>query len=322
MPNPHTAECRLTPADREELDTRHPDAAIAALAGSQCGVVDVAQLHAAGLDDRAIARRVERGLLHPKHRGVYAVGHAHLPLEGRFLAALLACGAGAVLSHRAAAAVDGYLTWHGGPVDVLVKDTTTRVHRGIRVHRTIRLEPHEIKHRNGLVVTTPARTLVDLAAVLNYKTLRRATRHAQSLKLVTHPELIRTLARLRPCRGARKLEQILATGPAPTRSELEDLVLDFLLDAGFAKPAINVPLTIGGRKVVPDFRWADQRLTLEADGADWHDNPVAATDDAERQALLEAHGDRVIRVRWQQVIRDRPRTVARLRAAGAPREAA
>lgn len=228
----------------------------------------------------------------------------------------------AALSHRASAAVDGYLTWHGGPVDVLVKDTTTRVHQGIHVHRTKRLEPDEIRHRNGLTTTSPARTLVDLAAVLNSKTLRRATRQAQSLKLVTHTEIMKSLDRLRPCRGARKLEEILATGPAPTRSELEDLVLDFLLQAGFQRPAINVPITVDGRHLIPDFRWPDQHLTLEADGADWHDNPVAATDDAERQALLEAYGDRVIRVRWHQVIRDRHRTIARLRAAGAPTEGA
>ena len=202
---------------------------------------------------------------------------------------------------------------------MLVKDTTTRVHKGIRVHRTNRLEPYEIQRRNGLTITTPPRTLVDLAAILDAKALRRATREAQAQKRAQHVEIIRTLERLRPCRGARKLADILATGPSPTRSELEDLVLDLLLDAGFQRPAINHPIDLGGTSVVPDFRWPDQRLTLEADGAEWHDNPIARADDAERQALLEAHGDRVIRVRWQHVIRDRPRTVARLRAAGAPR---
>jgi hypothetical protein len=249
---------------------------------------------------------------------VYAVGHPHLPLEGRFLAALLACGDGAVLSHRAAAAVGGFLDWRGGPIDVLVLDTTTRVHAGIRLHRTIRLDPEDVQRRDGLPVTSPARTLVDLASTLDARTLRRATRQAQSLRLVTHAEIVRTLERLRPCRGARKLASILATGPAPTRSELEDLVLDLILDAGFRRPDINLPITIHNTTVIPDFRWPAQRLVVEADGAQWHDSPLAQADDAERQALLEAHGDRVVRVRWQQVIRDRARTVARLRAAGAP----
>ncbi len=318
MPRASNVECRVFPVSRGTVDTRREDERVAALAAPQWGVVDVAQLHSCGITDAGIESRVARGLLHRKHQGVYAVGHPHLPLEGRFLAALLACGEGAVLSHRAAAAAGGYLAWQGGPIDVLVKDTTTRVHEGIRVHRTQRLEPHEIQRRNGLTTTTPARTLVDLAAVLDAKALRRATREAQAQKRVTHAELIRTLERLRPCRGARKLEQLLATGPAPTGSELEDLVLDLLLNAGFQRPAINQAITLGATTIVPDFRWPEQRLTLEADGAEWHDNPIARADDAERQALLEAHGDRVIRVRWQQVIRDRPRTVARLRAAGAP----
>jgi very-short-patch-repair endonuclease len=281
--------------------------------------VDAAQLHAAGLNDRAIARRVERGLLHPKHRGVYAVGHPHIPLEGRFLAALLACGEGAILSHRAAAARDGYLPWRGGPVDVLVTGTTTRVHEGIRTHRTRRLRPDEVAWREDLAATKPAQTLVDLASVLDAKTLRRAVREAQAQRFVTHVEIVRTLERLRPCRGARKLASILATGPAPTRSELEDLVLDLIVNAGFERPDINVPIQRGTTTVIPDFRWPQQRLVVEADGAQWHDNPLARADDAERQALLEAHGDRVIRVRWREVVGDRARTVARLRAAGAPR---
>jgi very-short-patch-repair endonuclease len=313
------AECRLTAVYREELDTRRADASVAALAGSQWGVVDVDQLHAAGLNDRAIARRVERGLLHPKHRGVYAVGHPHIPLEGRFLAALRACGEDAVLCHRTAAARDGYLPWRGGPVDVLVLGTTTRVHDGIRTHRTRRLQPDEVARRDGIAATTPARTLVDLASVLDPKTLRRAVREAQAQRLVTHLEIVRTLERLRPCRGARRLATILATGPAPTRSELEDLVLDLILNAGFSKPAINVPIQIQNTVVIPDFRWPAQRLVVESDGAQWHDNPLARADDADRQALLEAHGERVVRVRWHEVVGDRARTVARLRAAGAPR---
>ena len=88
----------------------------------------------------------------------------------------------------------------------------------------------------------------------------------------------------------------MATGPAPTRSELEDVVLDLLLRADLEHPDVNVPLTVGGRRVMPDFRWPAQRLVIEADGAAWHDDPTAREDDAERQALLEAHGERVLRV--------------------------
>ena len=291
---------------------------MAAAAAPQWGVLDVAQLHACGVTDAGIESRVARGMLHRKHKGVYAVGHPHIPLEGRFLAALLACGDDAALSHRAAAARDGYLPWRGGPVDVLVTGTTTRVHAGIRTHRTERLNAEDVRIAGGLRATAPARTLVDLASVLDAKTLRRAAREAQAQRLVTHIAVVRTLERLRPCRGARKLAGILATGPAPTRSELEDLVLDLILAAGFQPPDINVPLQLGTTTVIPDFRWPHQRLVVEADGAQWHDTPLAQAGDADRQALLEAHGDRVVRVRWRDVVGDRTRTVARLRAAGAP----
>ena len=95
--------------------------------------------------------------------------------------------------------------------------------------------------------------------------------------------------------AASRLRAILADGPAPTRSELEDVVLDLILRGGLPGPDVNVPLILGGRRVIPDFRWPDRQLVVEADGAAWHDDPLARDADAERQALLEAHGERVLR---------------------------
>lgn len=112
---------------------------------------------------------------------------------------------------------------------------------------------------------------------------------------------------------------MIATGPAPTRSELEDVVLDLMLRGGLAHPDINVPLILDGRRVIPDFRWPEHHLVVEADGAAWHENRLAREDDAERQVLLEAHGERVLRVTWQQAITRSTQTLSRLRAAGAPR---
>ena len=114
------------------------------------------------------------------------------------------------------------------------------------------------------------------------------------------------------------MAQILAAGPAPTRSELEDVVLALVLRGGLARPEVNVPLILDGRRVIPDFRWPGRRLVLEADGAAWHDHRVAREDDAERQALLERHGERVLRVTWEQAVASPDHTLARLRAAGAP----
>ena len=109
--------------------------------------------------------------------------------------------------------------------------------------------------------------------------------------------------------------RILAAGAVPTRTELEDVVLGVILATGLGHPDVNVPMFLDGRRVVPDFRWPDRQLIVEADSRTWHDNKLAREDDAERQALLEAHGERVVRVTWQQAIVDRARTTKRLRAA-------
>lgn len=143
-------------------------------------------------------------------------------------------------------------------------------------------------------------------------------RQAQSLRRVSTRQLTEQVSRIGPRRGVRKLRRILATGPAPTRSELEDIVLDLIVAGGLAHPEVNAPILLSGRRVIPDFRWPQQRLVLEADGAVWHDGRLAREDDAERQALLEAHGERVLRVSWTQAVAHPGQTLARIREAGAP----
>jgi hypothetical protein len=281
-------------------------------------VISAAELRDCGLSKKAVSRRVRKGWLHSMHRGVYAVGHDNPPLQGRFLAAVKACGPGAVLSHFAVAAHVGMVRWDGRLPEVTVVGPGARGHSGIRVHRAACLEEADITVHQGIPITSPARTLVDLASILDQRRLRRAVRQAQSLELVEPQQLVETLGRLGPRRGVTKLGRILASGPAPTRSELEDVVLDLMLAGGFAHPDVNVPLVLGGREVVPDFRWPEQQLIVEADGAAWHDNKLSKEDDAERQALLEAHGERIVRVTWPQAVSQSQQTLARIRAAGAP----
>ena len=276
------------------------------------------ELRACGLEHDGVWVRVRNGRLHPLHRGVYAVGHANPPLEGRWLAAVKACGPSARLSHFSAAALWGFVSWDDRFPEVTIEGPAPRSHRGIRIHRTATLDGDDVARHRGIPVTAPARTLVDLASVLPYAALRRAVRQAQALHHTSTVHLLAARARLGPRRGAAKLARIIATGPAPTRSELEDVVLDLLLRADLEHPDVNVPLTVGGRRVIPDFRWPAQRLVIEADGAAWHDDPTAREDDAERQALLEAHGERVLRVTWRQAVVRPGETLARVRAAGAP----
>jgi very-short-patch-repair endonuclease len=310
-----TAECHLTSL-RGQSGTTRPDERVADLAAEQFGVVDVDELRACGLTDKAIATRVRAGWLHPLYKRVYAVGHPNVPIRGRFLAAVKACGPGAVLRHFAAAVLWGLLKWEDRHPDVLTP--RARTHRGIKTRRTKRLDDIDVRRRYGIPVTSPARTLVDLAAVMQPKALRRTTREALAQGLVTIPQLTEALRRLGPCRGCTKLRAIVAQGHVPTRSELEDAVLDLLVAGGLQQPDVNVPMHIDGRRVVPDFRWPAQRLVVEADGARWHDNPLAREDDAERQAILEASGERVVRVTWEQAIVQPKQTLARLREAGAP----
>jgi predicted transcriptional regulator of viral defense system len=290
-----------------------PDVRIARMAAEQWGVLSVGELRECGLSARAVATRVNRGGLHRLHRGVYAIGHRGVALEGRFLAAAKACGPGAVLSHLSAAALWGLMEWEERYPEVTIRDTTPRAHPGIRVHRTCLLEPRDVRRHRQIPVTAPARTCIDLASELPYAAARRAVRQALSLRLLGVQDLLGVLEQQERRPGAATLRRIVATGAVPTRSLLEDVVLDLLLEAGFERPDINVPLVIGGRRVVPDFRWADRRLVVEADGAAWHENELARHDDAERQALLEASGERVIRVTWGRVVGRRARTIASLR---------
>ena len=260
--------------------------------------MSVGELLACGLTHDGIARRVANRRLHRVHRGVYAVGHDGLTMRGRFLAAVKASGQGAVLSHLSAAALWDLVTYEEArPPDVIVP--TRRTGAGVAVHRT-RNPPPTVRYDN-IPVTTPARTLIDLSSVLPFKPLRRAVREAFARKRVTTHEL----------HGTKLLDE----ADSPTRSQLEDLVLDLIHQGGFEPPDVNQPLRNG---YIPDFRWPDQRLILEADSRTHHADPLAKQDDAKRQAHLEADGERVIRVTYLQALTDPQQTLQRLRRAGAP----
>src|SRR5215213_4104627 len=141
------------------------DARIAAVAGRQHGVITTAQLRAAGLTDAAMYKRVAAGRLHPLYRGVYAAGHDRLSQEGRWMAATLAAGPGAALSHEAAA--KHWKIWRRKVtgIDVIVPGQR-RARDGVTVHRTRNLDARDVTVHQGIPITTPARTLVDLATTL------------------------------------------------------------------------------------------------------------------------------------------------------------
>lgn len=295
------------------------DQRVAALAAESWGILSTAELLGCGLSNNAIATRRQAGHIHRLHRGAYAVGHPNPPWQGRLLAAAKACGPDAVLSHYAAAALWGFIDFDEDRLpDVTVAAAGGHHHKGVRVHRTSVLTPRDRSRTQLIPVTAAARTLLDLAAVLDDRPLRSMVRRAQGMHLVNLRQLNEVLTRLAPRRGSRRLARVIASDPAPTRTVLEDVVLDLVLAGGFDHPDVNKPMSIDGRRLIPDFRWPSANVIVEADGASWHDEKLAREDDAERQALLEAAGERVVRVTWVQAVTQQAQTLVRIRAAGAP----
>jgi very-short-patch-repair endonuclease len=292
---------------RNTYENNSPDARVARLAAEQWGVVDNADLRACGLSANAVMSRVRNGRLHRIHPGVYALGHLGLSLNGLFLAATKATAG--VLSHRSAAVKWSLFPWDETWLpEVTITSSHTRNVQGVIVHRSRR--PFDVIRFDGIPVTTAARALIDLSASMSFDPLRRAVREGMALKRVRLKELVG---------GSKALRAIVADGYVPTQSEFEDAVHDLLKAGDIQMPDVGKLVRIGGKWTKPDFRWPEQRLILEADGAQWHDHKLAREDDAARQARLEAAGERVIRVRWRQLI-DHPRqTLERLRSAGAPR---
>ena len=281
---------------------------MAALADRQLGVISRVQLLALGLSGRAIMRRLERGQLHPLHRGVYAVGHRVVSGRGRWMAAVLAAGPGAVLSHRSAAGL-----WDlraGGLNRIDVTAPRERRRPGIEVHRA-RLAPDEVTEVDGIPVTTVGRTLLDLAAVLPHPQIGRAVDRAEALQLTDVVPLDALLERHRGHRGTAALREPLERGiePALTRSELEDRFLTFLDAHGLPRAEVNAHLQLGERSIEADFLWREQRLIVEVDGHETHGTRAAFERDRERDRILQAHGWRVIRITWRQ-LHDDPGAIA------------
>ena len=298
----------------------HVDVRIAARASAEDGVLTTDELVGCGLTRQAVAKRARCGRLHRLHHGVYAVGHRSLSIAGRLRAALKAVGPGAVVSHRAAAVLWGYVDVGSAFVpELTIGDDRHSRRPGIRIHRTNGLAGVAVRRRKNFPVTSPLQTILDCAAVMSATELRSVLRRTFGARHITTAELTRAVIAANGRRGVRTLRRILAEG-AGTRSELEDVVLHLIISSGFAHPDVNVPLTLDGRRVIPDFRWPSARLIVEADGAAWHDNPMARAEDRKRQRLLEAHGEHVVRVTWRQAIGAPDETRRRIRAAGAPTE--
>jgi very-short-patch-repair endonuclease len=284
------------------------DAAVARIAARQHGVVSVTQLNVAGLDPSAIKRRVAAGRLHRVHRGVYAVGHSRLSNEGRWMAAVLACGVGAVLSHRSAGELWGILRPRarrhhraGGrgdehTVQVTVPGTSGRKrHRNIRLHRSSTLATTDCTRHDGIPVTKPGRTLTDLRPVVSNAQFAAAVREAEFLGLPLGDGLEQG--------GGSQ-------APPRTRSELEAMFLSLARRKRLPRPEVNVQLD----RYEIDFLWRRERLVVEVDGWESHRTRSAFEDDRARDARLKVLGYEVLRFTWRQVETETERVVGTVRS--------
>jgi very-short-patch-repair endonuclease len=288
------------------------EAAIARLAARRQGMVTTAQRFEAGFSEGAIRRRVAGGWLVRRHRGVYQVGVFGGPF-GAEMAALLACGPRAVLSHETAAVM-----WRlfervaSAPVHVSVIGALAGRRPGIRAHRADGLAEEDIVRRNRLRVTTPARTLLDLASSMPTRDLDRLVEEAQVRKLVTRAGIIETLHRGAGRAGVANLRAVVGPDdePAFTRSEAERRLVELVRAAGLPAPRTNT--RVAGLEV--DALWADERLVVEVDGFQYHRTRAVFERDRHRDGRLLVAGYRVLRITWRQLTRERERVVALLAA--------
>jgi very-short-patch-repair endonuclease/predicted transcriptional regulator of viral defense system len=283
-----------------------PPSALADLATSQHGVVARGQLRALGFSESAIGRFVAGGRLLRLHRGVYAVGHTALTRDGRWMAAVLAAGPGAVLSHASAAALWELRPTTGRPhVTVPRAGAAPRLH-GVTVHRARRAIEATAHH--GIPVTTPARTLADLAEVAPRRALEKALEQAEALRILDVSALD-ALAAARPGRRGPTLAARLAHAhdltATLTRSELEDAFLRLCARHGLPRPQVNA--RVEGLEV--DFSWPAHRLVVEVDGFRHHGTRAAFERDRARDVALTAGGWRVVRFTDRHV-KGEPATVA------------
>jgi len=290
---------------------------IADLAAKQHGVVSRAQLSDLGLDRYAISRRVSNGFLHPLHGGrVYTVGRSRLAARGRYLAAVMSCGSRAVLSHRSAADLWG-LRPTATRLEVTVPHGGRRT-EGARVYRTRMLDPRDFTTEDGIPVTSVARTLLDLGAVLRPQDLVKALDRAERLRIFDLDAVVEVLDRAKGRRGATALRRAIAVyEPSTQRSELERRFRNLLESAGdIPRPVFNALIDgeTGTHEV--DAHWPERRLVVQLDGFEFHRTRRDRERDAASDADLELAGHRVMRLTWDDATIHAHRTLRRVRLAG------
>ena len=288
-----------------------PAAVAAQLAARQHGMVTWAQMIGADMTRHAIAGHVDDGWLVARHRGVYQLGVFGGPF-GDEMAALLACGPHAVLSHWSAASVFELCRRNGRLVHVTLTAGHSGRRPGIRPHR-IALEPDDVVTRHGLRLTSPARTLLDLPALAPRGTLEKLIEEAQVQNLVGTAELLAVAERANGRHGLPLFRELVdfLDEPLFTRSEAERRLHALCRSAALPLPRTNVHRA--GWEV--DAVWDAQRLVVEVDGYKFHRTRAKFERDRRKDADLMLAGFRVLRITWRRLTKEPDQVIALLAAA-------
>jgi hypothetical protein len=275
-----------------------PEETMGRLASDAWGLVRRPELIDADITPKQIDGRIKKRVLLIEHRGIYRLGHRAPCLEATYLGAVWACGEGALLCGCAG----GYLLelLRGAPPPPEVMAPTERRVQGVITHRYRVLHPTEAMQWRKIPVTSFARTLVDLAAVLSVNDLARACHEAGVKHRVTPAQVEAVLARQRNARGAAKLREIFQGDARVSLSKLESAFLAFLREEDLPLPVTNRPA--GGRRV--DCRWPDHRLTVELDSYRYHNSRRSWEADRRRAREAYARGDEFRRYTWGDVFED------------------
>jgi hypothetical protein len=280
---------------------------MARLATAAHGVVTRGDLLAAGVSASGIRRRVQKGVLIPQYPGIFRVGHSSPSTHATYLAAVRACGAGSALSGLAAAHLLGLRK--GRPPPPEVTTPTERRVAGVRTRRCRGMDRRDVIDFSGIPVTSVARTLVDLAAVLPVDALARVC-HEAGVRYGTTPAQVEAVLARRPTsRGAGKLRAVMRGDAQVTLSVLEREFLKLLRDAGLPLPMTN--RVANGRRV--DCRWPTHKLTVELDSYRFHNSRHSWEQDHRREREARAREDDFRRFTYGDVMERRRATVAELR---------
>ena len=276
---------------------------MAALADRQYGIVSRSQLLEMGLGRRWIQLRIDAGRLHPLFPGAYSVGHRVIPRQGRWLAAVLASGPGAVLSHRTAAALWELRGYSGGAIHVTVPRKSTSTKR-IRRHLSV-VPTDERTVEEGIPVTSVHRTIFDLAATVSVDEVTAMIKEAEYRNRYDRLSLWDLLDRYPAKRGSRNLrfalQRIIEEPTGRKRSKLEERFAPFLRRHRLPLPRFNDWILLGPKRFRADCHWPDRHLIVELDGWEGHSTRSAFQDDRARDRALRVAGFTVIHLTWNQL---------------------